>query len=31
MRLLSQAETYALKIKGDENTMDFRAFFNQAS
>lgn len=26
-----QAETYALKVKGEENSMDYRAFFNQAS
>jgi len=28
---LPQAETYALKVKGEENSMDYRAFFNQAS
>ena len=26
-----QAEGYDLKVKGEENTMDYRAFFNQAS
>lgn len=26
---LPQAESYDLKVKGEENTMDYRAFFNQ--
>lgn len=26
-----QAESYALKVKGEENSMDYRAFFSQAS
>lgn len=27
----AQAEAYDIKVKGEENTMDYRAFFNQAS
>lgn len=29
--VLLQAEVYDLKVKGEENSMEYRAFFNQAS
>ncbi|CAM9473717.1 unnamed protein product, partial [Ectocarpus fasciculatus] len=30
LQMATVAEAYDIKVKGEENTMDYRAFFNQA-